>query len=73
MTNEMSAAQKANIRLDHINGDIKEIKIDQKETMNLLGKTREDMAGLRTEVRIVGGFVILAISALVIAVVGGLF
>jgi hypothetical protein len=31
------------------------------------------MAGLRTEVRIVGGFVILAISTFIIAAIGGLF
>ena len=72
MTGEMSEARKANIRLDHINGDIREIKVSVKDTSDLLRKTREDMAGLRTEVRIVGGFVVLAISTLIAAAIGGL-
>jgi hypothetical protein len=69
----MTDDTKANIRLDHINGDIREIKAAGKETFDLLRKTREDMAGLRTEVRIVGGFVVLAISTFIIAAIGGLF
>ena len=72
MIDEMSEGRIANIRLDHINGDIREIKESVSKTSDQLGKTREDMAGLRTEVRIVGGFVVLAVSSLIIAVIGGL-
>ncbi len=72
MADEMNEARIANIRLDHINGDIREIKDSVKDTSDLLRKTREDMAGLRTEVRIVGSFVVLAVSALIVAVIGGL-
>lgn len=73
MTDGLNEAQRANIRLDHINGDLKEIKSDVKENTRLIGKSREDFAGLRTEVRIVGGFVILAVSSLIAAYIGGLF
>ena len=72
MTDGLNEAQRANLRLDHINGDLKEIKGTLEKSATLISKTREDMASLKTEVRIVGGFVILAISALIAAVIGGL-
>ncbi len=69
----MNEARIANIRLDHINGDIREIKESVSKTADKVSKTREELAGLRTEVRIVGGFVVLAISAYIVAAIGGLF
>jgi len=65
MTNEMSEAQRANLRLDHINGDLAELKASMKEQKDLLNTTRLDMASLKTEVRIVGGIIFASVGALI--------
>ena len=68
---DMNESQKANLRLDHINGDIKEIKESIKESNRLIqsnsGKINETnvgMASLKTEVRIVGALILTMITAL---------
>ena len=73
MGNEISEAQRANIRLDHINGDLKEIKQALKENTHQLGKTREDVASLKTEIRIAGGLVLVVISSLIAYFIGYLW
>lgn len=55
----------ASVRLDYINGDIEEIKIEQKEQGKLIRLTREDLAGAKTEIRIVGGLVLSAIITMI--------
>ena len=58
-------ASKAHLRLDHINGDLKEIKETVKENRSLISSTREEMASLKTELRIVGVIVLGAVSTLI--------
>ena len=62
MTNNLTDGQRANLRLDHINGDITEIKENVKDNVTLVRETREDMSSLKTEVRIVGVIVLGALS-----------
>jgi len=70
MTDELSEAQRANLRLDHINGDLAELKKSMKEQKDLLANTRVDMASLKTEVRIVGGIIFAAVTTLIALVIG---
>ena len=69
MTNNLTDGQRANLRLDHINGDIKEIKENVKDNVTLVRETREDMASLKTEVRIVGVIVLGGLGAVIAFVV----
>ncbi len=72
MTDGISEAQRANTRLDHINGDLKDIKLTLKEHTTMLGKTNVDMAGLKTEVRLAVGLFLALVAALIGASIGGL-
>lgn len=53
------------VRLDHLEGDVAEIKESAKEHSRQLSLTREDFASLKTEVRIVGGIVLGTIATLI--------
>ena len=59
-------ARRANMRLDHINGDLTELKTSMKEQKDLILTTCLEMASLKTEVRIVGGLVLAAVTTLII-------
>ncbi len=72
MTDGISEAQRANIRLDHINGDLKEIKATLKENTRLLNQNCLDLASLKTEVRLAVGLFLAIVVALIGASVGGL-
>ena len=72
MPDNLSEAQRANLRLDHINGDIVEIKESLHEQNNLLSKTREELASLKSEVRIIGAIMLGAIGALIALVLSNL-
>ena len=65
MPYEMSEDQRANLRLDQINGDLSELKASMKEQKDLLNSPRLDMASLKTEVRIVGGIIFASVGALI--------
>ena len=69
MANNLTDGQRANLRLDHINGDITEIKDSVKTNVTLVRETREDMASLKTEVRIVGVIVLGGLGAVIAFVV----
>lgn len=62
MANNMTDGQRANLRLDHINGDITEIKKSVADNVTLVRETREDMSSIKTEIRIVGVIVLGALS-----------
>ena len=71
MNGDQDAANRANTRLDHINGDITEIKLDLKETKDLVHETCLQVESLKTEVRIVGGMFLAIVTAILVAVIGG--
>lgn len=53
------------VRLEALKADFKEIKKAIAANTVLLYKTREELASVRTEQRIIGGFTIVAIGALI--------
>ena len=57
------------VRLEALEEDFKEIKKSIAANTVLLYKTREEVAGLRAEQRIIGGFMIVAIGALIAVVI----
>lgn len=72
MNGDQDAANRANIRLDHINGDITEIKLDLKETKMMVHKTCTDVEGIKTEVRIIGGLFLAIVTAILVAAATGI-
>ena len=54
------------VRLDNINGDIEEIKVEQKEQGIRIRLVQIDMASIKTEVRILGALILTIVTALII-------
>lgn len=65
MAGEMSEAQRANIRLDHINGDLKEIKEAVKENTVLITQNRVELSSFKAALRIYGLLILGAIATLI--------
>ena len=55
--------------VDHINGDLSDIKEVLKQNTGLIGKTREDLASLKTEIRILSLVLLGALGALIAVVI----
>ena len=72
MSGDQEAAQRANIRLDNINGDITEIKLDLKETKTMMNETCSDVASLGTKINILITIILGAVGAMIALYLGGL-
>lgn len=67
MNEQINLGAKANLRLDHINGDVADIKKEQLSQGILIRQSLVDMASLKTEVRIIGALILTIFTTLAIA------
>lgn len=72
MNGDQEAAQRANTRLDNINGDITEIKLDLKETKTMMHETCSDVASLGAKINILITIILGAVGAMIALYLGGL-
>jgi len=71
---ERDTASKAHMRVNHVEGNVKEIKEDVKENTGFIRENTKlihnltaDVASLKTEIRIIGGIFLAVVISLLVA------